>query len=98
MEGGQGSGGSEEWRRRGGGGGAGLDGFGLGTRNSHTGGNCKHHRVGGLPGSQRLQWSGAEQGRGLTYPAGTLKSMTKLVTIQILRKILEFNIAADPGL
>ena len=38
-----------------------------------TGGDRGRHRGGGVPGSQRIQWSGVEQGGGLTKQAGTIK-------------------------
>ena len=62
LEGGQGSGGSEEWRRRGDGGGAGVDRIGLGAQNNRTGWDRGRNWGGGFPGIQRLQWSGVEQG------------------------------------
>ena len=40
---------------------------------------------GGVPGSQRLQWSGVEWVGGFTHRAGTLKSMTTVVTLNLLR-------------
>ena len=52
------------------------------------------HRVGlrAVPGSRRpwdpespVEWSGVERGEGLTYWAETLKSMTKVVTLNLLR-------------
>ena len=49
------------------------------------GGVRGRHPGGGVPGSQRLQWRGVERGGRLTYQAGTLKSMTKVVTLNILR-------------
>ena len=55
LEGGQGKGGSSGRC-----GGAGVDRLGLGARGRHTGGDCRRHRGGGVPGSKRLQWSGVE--------------------------------------
>ena len=49
------------------------------------GGDRGRHRGGGVPGSKRLQWSGVERGGGLTSRAGTLKRMTKVVTLNLLR-------------
>ena len=60
LEGGQGNSGGKGRRRSGGGGGGGVDGLGLGARSRHTGGDRGRHRGGGVPGSKRLQWSGAE--------------------------------------
>ena len=89
MEGGQGIDGSEERRRRGDGVGAGVDGIGLGARNNRTGWDRGRHRGGGVPGSQRLQWSEVEQSgaewRSDLSGRDTKKIMTKVVTINLLR-------------
>ena len=39
----------------------------------------------GASGSSGAEWSGVERGGGLTYWAGTLKRMTKVVTLNLLR-------------
>ena len=58
-------------RQSGGGGRAGVDGIRLGAQIRHTGGDRERHQGGGVPGSKRLQWSGVEQGGGLTHREGT---------------------------
>ena len=73
LEGGQGKCGSKGRRRSGGGGRAGVDGLGLGARSRHAGGDHGRHRGGGVPGSKQIQWSGVEQGGGLTH-RGDLKA------------------------
>ena len=71
LEDGQGKCGSKGRRQSGGGGGAGVNGLGLGAPSRHTGGDHGQHRVGGVPGSKRIQWIGVEQSGGLTHRAGT---------------------------
>ena len=60
LEWGQGKGRSKGIRS-GGGGGSGVDRLGLGAQGRHTGGDPRWHRVGGLPGSKQLHWSGVDQ-------------------------------------
>ena len=60
LKGGQGKFGSKGRIRSGEGGGGGVDGLGLGAQSRHTGGDRGRYRGGGVPGSKRLQWSGAE--------------------------------------
>ena len=74
LEYGQGKGGIEGWRRRGSDGRAGVDGLVLGAQSRHTGGYRGRNQGGGVPGSKRLQWSGAGQ---RINPSGGPKIMTK---------------------
>ena len=72
LEGGQGEGGSKGIIRRRGGGRAGVDGLVLGAQSRHTGGDRGRNRGGGVPGSKRLQWSGA--GQRINLSGGDLKA------------------------